>query len=412
MRLAAVQKTTPIPLPVVALPTTATSPVAPIKQARFTPGIDSSVFNAETKPLPRSTANTPSPLWKIAYVVSSGDDKKHDIWTANADGTNKQQILADADTPCWSPNRHLLAFGRGGNVWVATADGKRQWQITFWPSDQRNEDGYPLRLYGLSWNQRERVISFGRREQYTLTLPGGKTKSLKGTTLFHASLLSGPIGTRYPFVESPAANPTDWNDEGEDGKYDHPHDLPGYDVTERRTLFGFTDNAYPSWSASGDCLAFVRNGDLWLAQKESDEKEEAEDGHATWNVDRLIPCAFYDDGVGYGDHNIDSATAISWSPDEHYLAYFLETISRGNKREVHVVHLTKSDSSDEYGTVFRLPKVHDEIVEGDSTPCFSPDGRWILTTKRVRDSEQMIAESRDGATIRTIPIQGGDAAVW
>ena len=46
-----------------------------------------------------------------------------DLWVADADGTHRGELVADADQPAWSPRGRRLAFTRGGSVWTVRADG-------------------------------------------------------------------------------------------------------------------------------------------------------------------------------------------------------------------------------------------------------------------------------------------------
>jgi hypothetical protein len=63
-----------------------------------------------------------APAWspdgaRIAYV------SRGDVWTADADGTHRVRLVADADQPAWSPNGRRLAFTRGGVVYTVRVDG-------------------------------------------------------------------------------------------------------------------------------------------------------------------------------------------------------------------------------------------------------------------------------------------------
>jgi TolB protein len=50
-----------------------------------------------------------------------------DIWTMNADGSNKQRVTRtrhiDERHPTWSPDGSKIAFTAGGDVWVMNSDG-------------------------------------------------------------------------------------------------------------------------------------------------------------------------------------------------------------------------------------------------------------------------------------------------
>jgi hypothetical protein len=63
-----------------------------------------------------------APAWgpsgeRIAYVT------RGNLWVADADGTHRRKLVADADQPAWSPNGRRIAFARGGFVWTIRVDG-------------------------------------------------------------------------------------------------------------------------------------------------------------------------------------------------------------------------------------------------------------------------------------------------
>jgi hypothetical protein len=63
-----------------------------------------------------------APAWspnaeRIAYVT------RGDLWVADADGSHRARLVADADQPAWGPNGRRLAFVREGWVWTVRADG-------------------------------------------------------------------------------------------------------------------------------------------------------------------------------------------------------------------------------------------------------------------------------------------------
>ena len=63
-----------------------------------------------------------APAWspnaeRIAYVT------RGDLWVADADGSHRGRLVAQADQPAWGPNGRRLAFVRDGWVWTIRADG-------------------------------------------------------------------------------------------------------------------------------------------------------------------------------------------------------------------------------------------------------------------------------------------------
>ena len=63
-----------------------------------------------------------APAWspnaeRIAYVT------RGDLWVADANGSHRGRLVAQADQPAWGPNGRRLAFVRDGWVWTIRADG-------------------------------------------------------------------------------------------------------------------------------------------------------------------------------------------------------------------------------------------------------------------------------------------------
>mgnify|MGYP002631697811 CR=1 FL=1 len=79
------------------------------------------------------------PAWsptgdRIAFV---GRDGHFDVFTVGVDGKGMERVTQDQgsnEDPCWSPDGRYLAFSssRGGseNIWMSTADGRHQTQVT------------------------------------------------------------------------------------------------------------------------------------------------------------------------------------------------------------------------------------------------------------------------------------------
>ena len=63
-----------------------------------------------------------APAWnpsgdRIAFVTHGN------LWTADADGTHRAQLVEEADDPAWSPNGRRIAFTRKSFVYTVRADG-------------------------------------------------------------------------------------------------------------------------------------------------------------------------------------------------------------------------------------------------------------------------------------------------
>ncbi len=97
----------------------------------------------------------------IAFNAKGSDDRYH-VYTVKPDGTNRRQLGAGSatfpqrttGTPAWSPSGRFIAFvaeksthpgdsvsatpgwGSYSDLWVASADGSRAWQLTDVPTDK------------------------------------------------------------------------------------------------------------------------------------------------------------------------------------------------------------------------------------------------------------------------------------
>jgi len=70
----------------------------------------------------------------IAYDKGSDTNGTSDIWTMNADGSNKRRITATPHiaeyNPSWSPDGSKIAFDAGKGVWVMNSDGSGRHRLT------------------------------------------------------------------------------------------------------------------------------------------------------------------------------------------------------------------------------------------------------------------------------------------
>ena len=87
-------------------------------------------------------------------VFMRGPEEGHDIYVADADGSNARRLTTDPkddQIPVWSPDGRLIAFTRGSgderDIWVMNADGSNQKALktnrlsggpSYWPSYSRD----------------------------------------------------------------------------------------------------------------------------------------------------------------------------------------------------------------------------------------------------------------------------------
>ncbi|HEX5322235.1 MAG TPA: hypothetical protein VFW40_00515 [Capsulimonadaceae bacterium] len=246
----------------------------------------------------------PQKAWKLLFVRTGN------IWVANGDGTGQKLVIKDGDAPCWSPEKKMIAFAREGNVWVANADGSHERQLT---SQWRDTGSAPYsgtdgNSIDISWEPKDNLITFAHWERVWVAREGSRV----GHSIPVCSIYDVPL---HPTAE---------------------HGTEAlFDLTDGRAEFYASENEHPAWSKSGDKMAFVRNGDIW----EADRAERLGDKswawtHKTltswgWEVTRIAAVAGYDAATFRGDRENVFATHLSWSPNGRYLAYGSHEINGG-----------------------------------------------------------------------------------
>ncbi|MEM3096661.1 MAG: hypothetical protein QW756_01090 [Nitrososphaerota archaeon] len=69
------------------------------------------------------------PDGKILYT--SNNDKPPTIWLLDTASGEKKPLIINGLFPAWSPDGGLIAFVRGGELWISSAEGGREQQITY-----------------------------------------------------------------------------------------------------------------------------------------------------------------------------------------------------------------------------------------------------------------------------------------
>lgn len=308
-----------------------------------------------------------APHWRIAYQRPREDrpDADTDIWITRADGADTRRIIEDAEQPAWSSDRRHLAFARRGNVWIASADGTGQRQLTFWPDAIPNG---PVYIAGIAWNTKGDYLSFGRAEQMGVRMPGTDRETLIRTaTVYHGTLKTipgwTPTNPALPFLRPRDVTPTDLPDR----KF-----APQFDINEGYSSFHFTDNRFPAWSPSGTRFIVVRNGDLWLAESEFDGAPLL-----GWTGARVVASAVYDGWTGGASHWVVAPTSVSWSPDESFFAYTNCRITGSGQDVLNVVWRRTYTGENGYPTIVYE---NTRLEPPASHVSVSPEGRWLLLT--------------------------------
>jgi len=305
-----------------------------------------------------------SKAWKLAFVRS------RDVWTANGDGTGQRRVLKDAEAPCWSPDRSQMAFARRGNVWVANADGSGERQLTSQWKTAAPTSGYVPsgagRPISISWDPKSDLVTFSHWEEFRIT----KARQHDSHTLVGCSIYDIPL--------DPA---------------EHEKGGLRFDIYDDDTSYGYSYHSHPAWSRSGTRLAFVRNGDIWLAARgEQIYPAELSRVHRTpeawqWEVTRVAAVASFDAATYRVSRENYGVSHLSWARDEQHLAYALVRLGGSGTWDVHVMKLG-SDERD------RPVSVEDRYITEGLEPCWSPDGKSIAYSKAV--SGDIWAISVDG----------------
>ncbi len=369
------------------------SPTIAVPPAALLPALLPAVDEEGAPPVPWAMAShtgSVSPHWKIAFDCNDAGSERTDLWTANGDGSGVRRVLTDARSPCWSPQRRMLAFARGGNVWVANADGTNARALTFWPAPKSKSDA-AAEIHGITWNGHDNILSFSRDAVYHLANEtahwnsgrNGDARSdvddegetVRGSTLYHLALKPAKAAratVALPFApvvnETPMRSTDLDNTETEQTWRRTP---PRFDLIEHQGHFNFAENEYPAWSSSGTKMAFVRAGDVWLAEGEAEKNISERGDIQDWSVSRIAASAEYDGHTVGGSHWTVAVTGISWSPDGSWLAYGAERITGSGQNDLHLLRRDKQNDDFWHDTVLKVP---------GNCPCVSPNGRWILYT--------------------------------
>ena len=114
------------------------------------------VGGARVMPIGYAPAWSPSGE-RLAFVT------RGNLWTADADGSHRAELVEDADQPAWSPNGRRIAFARKGYVWTVRADGLDERQLA--------RGAHP------SWSPNGERIAFDRDgEVVTVQWYGGRAR--------------------------------------------------------------------------------------------------------------------------------------------------------------------------------------------------------------------------------------------
>jgi lysyl oxidase/WD40 repeat protein len=179
---------------------------------------------------------------------------------------NGKQLIGDADDGAYSPDGTLVAFVRGGDLWVANADGSGQRRLERTPN---------VVEYGPSWFPNGNAIAYsaqveGKLQVRVFHLPTGPSQKLAdgaGAVVSPQGRVAYVAGDTVvaggkPFDASVSLTQiTDlaWSPDGSELAYsavDPATSIRSLYVDDGTTLFPGPPGDHPVWSPAGDRLAF------------------------------------------------------------------------------------------------------------------------------------------------------------
>ena len=277
--------------------------------------------------------------WKLAFV------RNNNIWVSKGDGTDQRMIIKNGRSPYWSPGKNQIAFARSNNVWIAKADGTGQRPLTFrWGKKTPDLSAFG-RPIDISWNSKFNTVTFSHWEEFRLERVAG----YKGISRVLGWPQRNVIGNSILDVALDSVSQT--------------LSVVRFDFYEDGTGYLFSSHSNPAWSKSGDKLAFVRNGDIWIAYVLEKEEDAVDDPRIWWDVHRLAAVASFDEPTWRASRENYGATHLSWSPDGRYLAYYYRRLQGSGVEEIRLIDMGSNENK--------------LLVEFGREPAFSPDGQFI-----------------------------------
>lgn len=203
-----------------------------------------------------TTKGGSDPAWS-PYGTQIAFDRRGDLWLMSATGAHQRDITNTRNTaeedPTWSPDGRRLAYTRSRSgavdIAVANADGSNRTVITSNPAGD----------YSPAWSTTNKIAFVsdrsGRRQIWVMNPDGTKQHNVSNEASDDLEPAWSPDGTQIAYsgpLDSPHSVGGDLWTMNADGSGKTP-------VVHQQT---YSDGAYPSWSPDGSALEFSANNGL------------------------------------------------------------------------------------------------------------------------------------------------------
>lgn len=201
---------------------------------------------------------------RIAFA--SDRDGNYEIYVMDADGRNPTRLTFDIQesdkSPSWSPDGKQIAFAKGRFIYVMSADGKNERNLTEWGVDPAwAPDGKKIAFYGRT-DGGVRPVGPAVSEICVMSVDGGNRVPLTNRpgSYSHSPAWS-PDGSQIAFVSENRNNPL--------GISVFEIYLMNADGSRQRKLTpneNLPMETSPTWSPDGSQIAFRQPDGIYLIQ--------------------------------------------------------------------------------------------------------------------------------------------------